>query len=84
MQASRRNIRVVTDQKDFSNTHEKVYSEVDNRSGVHSIKTENVILDVTRTTHKPKSMPKYRIEFRGEIAKKALLTKPRILSAQTQ
>ena len=84
MLGSRRNIRIATDQRDFSKTHDKVYSEVDNRSGVHTIRTENLISDITRTAPKPKSMPKYKIEFRGEIARKALITKPRILSAQTQ
>ena len=79
--ASRRNIRVITDQRDLSKTQEHVYSEADTRSGVHTIRTENVMQDVTRTAPKPKSMPKYKIEFRGEIAKKALLFKPRVLSA---
>ena len=81
MLGSRRNVRIATDQRDFSRTHDKVYSEVDNKSGVHSIRTENVVSDITRTAPKPNSMPKYKIEFRGEVARKALITKPRILSA---
>ena len=81
MHASRRNFRLRTDQKEFSNTHEKVYSEVDNRSGIHTIRTENFISDITRTGPKQKSMLKHRIESKGEIARKTLSIKPRILSA---
>ena len=42
----------------------KMYSEVDNRSGAHTIRTENPIVDVTRTAPKAKSQTKYRIEVR--------------------
>ena len=50
-----------------------MYSEVDNRSGAHTIRTENAVLnDVTRIGSKPKSQPKYRIEVRERV-KRAII-----------
>ena len=71
MRGSRRNIRMVTDSKEFSATqdHTNLYSETDNRSGAHTIRTEKMIQDVTRGTQ---SQTKYRIEVR-EKAKRAII-----------